>query len=161
MARFTTPSPPIEQWQSRAAHPSCAARLCASLALLLLATGCLHDPIPPVAEAGPALQGVAGQSVTLDGSCSFDPDQGTIRLPSESPCDPATGAIASYQWRIIQAPATRTAEIGRLIAPPSSNPTLNWQTTPADVGPWLLELQVSDNDGRRATDVVTVTLTHP
>ena len=48
-----------------------------------------RDNQAPIADAGPMRFGVAGQTVTVDGSDSYDPD---------------LVGIASYDWRVISAP---------------------------------------------------------
>lgn len=124
---------------------------------VVLLAGC-GAPVPPVAEAGPPLRARVGQSVTLDGRCSFDPDRGAAPLPSEWPCDPATGAIVAYAWRIVGAPPGRREAVGRLLHAAGPEPVATWLPGTGDGGQWILELEVTDQAGRHATDTVTVTV---
>jgi len=86
----------------------------------------------PVADAGDSINAEANSSVLLDGSASFDPD----------------GNIVNYKWRrlpMIQAsdvlcdgtdPACSTMALGRAEE--------------------VIELEVTDNDGMKATDTISI-----
>jgi len=115
-----------------------------SLGVLLVACG-LRQPIPPVAEAGAPLTVPAGQPLTLDGSGSFDP---------------AGGRIVSYTWSVAGAPVGRGADLRRILGGPGPNPTLTivLASGTGAVGVWTIELDVADDEGLHATDVVTVTV---
>lgn len=130
-------------WSSRSSGRALLAVLPAA-ALLLVACG-LSQPVPPVAEAGPPLTVRVGQPLTLDGSSSFDP---------------GGGEIVSYTWTVAEAPEGSADDSGRLLAGPQPHPALTTQLAgnPSGVGVWTLELEVTDDEGLRATDVVTVTV---
>lgn len=103
--------------------------------------GCrLAEPVPPVAEAGDTLAVRAGEPLRLDASSSFDPD----------------GAeLMRYVWRISGTPEDREARQGDVLADGSEAIV----EVPApfdqrDVGRWELELEVTDETGRRATDTI-------
>ncbi len=97
------------------------------------------DSIPvanvlPEANAGPDQTITApSDSVTLDGSASFDPD----------------GTIKDYSWVMISGPGPVTMENAN-----SSNPTVN-DLIPGD---YIFQLTVTDNDGATNTDKVNITV---
>lgn len=113
--------------------------------VLLLAACGLRQPIPPIAEAGPPLTVQVGQPLTLDGTGSFDP---------------AGGQIVSYTWTVVEAPAARAGALRRVLAGPAPDPSLTIRLADdaSSVGVWTLELEVTDDEGLRATDTVTVTV---
>ena len=110
-----------------------------------LAGGGFSQPIPPVAEAGPPLTVPREELLVLDGSGSFDP---------------AGGTVVSYRWTIVQAPESQADEVGRVLATAGSearmSARLGSEATRAEV--WTLELEITDDEGLRASDVVTVTV---
>ena len=92
-------------------------------------------PVAPTAEAGSNQTVIEGQSVTLDGSGSFDPD----------------GAIVSYLWEQTTGTSVSfnaTAVKPSFTAPPSSG-------TSETLG---FTLTVTDDSGAMASDTVTVTV---
>ncbi len=91
------------------------------------------DNQPPSADAGPAQTVKTGETVTLDGSASGDPDDG----------------IVSYQWRQISGAGVTLSDSA------SSQPKF---TAPAVAGLLIFELTVKDRGGLSATDQVTITV---
>ena len=93
--------------------------------------------IPPTANAGPDrtvndTDSAAGEDVTLDGSASTDPD----------------GTIVSYVW----------SRVGEVSEDLGTGPIL--QTRLPD-GVNTIQLVVTDNSGRAASDTVTITVNAP
>jgi hypothetical protein len=88
---------------------------------------------PPVANAGPDIGAAVGQTVTLDGSASSDPDFGTL----------------SYQWSIVSKPAGSTATLGN---PTDVRPTLAID----EAGDYVVQLIVNDGELSSAPDTVRV-----
>lgn len=133
--------------QSAVGKVSYQVRVLIVLGVALLVAACgLTQPIPPYAEAGPPLTARVGEPVILDGSASADPGGGTI---------------VRYGWRVVDAPPAAASQIGRELAPPHPDPVLRVTLATGEdgVGIWTLELEVTDDEGLRATDVVTVTIT--
>jgi hypothetical protein len=75
----------------------------------------------PIANAGADAEGSVGQTLTLDGSMSTDPE----------------GASLSFTWRIVMAPAGSESTLSALDQP---NPTL----TPDTEGEYVVGLIVND-----------------
>jgi len=90
--------------------------------------------IPPVANAGKDITVTLGQPVTLDGGGSRDAD----------------GSIAAFQWSAISGPSVSTISILN-----TRSATVQ-QLQPGD---YQFKLQVIDNKGAIATDVVRVNVT--
>ena len=88
---------------------------------------------PPIANAGPDMEGVIGTLLTLDGSGSSDPDG-----------DPLT-----YQWTLISSPAGSSASINN---PTSINPTF----TPTLAGTYTIQLVVNDGKLSSGPDTMTI-----
>jgi C1A family cysteine protease len=95
-------------------------------------------PEAPTADAGPDQTAAEGQSITLDGSASSDPD----------------GEISAHQWRQLSGPTVnlRNADTP---APSFTTPNL----TSAGDAELIFELTVTDDDDLTASDSVTVTVT--
>ena len=105
--------------------------------VLLLAAGCAVDgsDYSPIADAGEDVVLSPGETATLSGRDSYDPEDGDV---------------SSYSWVLISAPEDSTAE---LTEPESASPTL----TPDTEGTWVIGLTVTDSDGNSSDlDVVSV-----
>ena len=87
----------------------------------------------PEANAGPSQSAVLGETVSLDGSSSSDPNEGQT-------------SFLSYQWSIASAPAGSTAVIG---APTAKSTAF----VPDKVGTYTIQLVV--NDGLLNSEVST------
>ncbi len=87
----------------------------------------------PVADAGADRAVDPGTAVTLDGSASIDPD----------------GETLSFAWRQVAGAAVRLA------GPDRAQPSF---TAAGPAGPLTFRLTVTDPDGLRAVDTVTVTV---
>lgn len=119
----------------------------ALMVFTLALTGCaLATKAPPIANAGQDVTVRVGDKVTWDGSRSYDPDG---------------GEIVYYQWRITATPEGREPEIGTVLR--EGPDAAIWSTArfsaPEDVGRWVIELQVTDEESRSATDDMTLTVT--
>jgi hypothetical protein len=109
-------------------------------------TGCaLATKAPPRADAGPDVIAHVGERVSYDGSLSVDLDG---------------GKIVYYHWRVASAPEGREEEIGRVLH--EGEDAAVWSTdTPLaeqDVGEWVIELKVTDDEGQSATDDLALTV---
>jgi hypothetical protein len=116
------------------------------MVLALVLTGCaLATKAPPIAHAGPDVRVRIGETVSYDGSQSRDPDG---------------GEIVYYQWKITAAPEGREAEMGVVIREGEDEAT--WTAASPmgeeDLGQWIIELKVTDDEGRSATDDLTLTV---
>ncbi len=99
----------------------------------------------PTADAGLWLTSDAGSTVTLDGSASSDPEDGSAGL--------------AYEWNVIDAAGTGLTDadlVDRLTATPSFA-VPDAETLPADLG---FQLTVTDSGGLTDTDTTTVTIGH-
>lgn len=96
--------------------------------------GCGQANQAPTAVAQVASMGAVGQTLTLDGTSSSDPE----------------GDALTYRWRIVTAP---TNSLAMIAAPTSISATL----TPDLEGQYVIELVV--NDGRQDSLPVTKTVT--
>ena len=116
------------------------------LALALVLTGCaLATKAPPVANAGPDVTVSLGERASYDGSGSVDLDG---------------GHIVYYHWRIAVAPEGREDEIGKVLREGATAAiwTSDTAATQEDLGEWVIELKVTDDEGQSATDDMTVTV---
>jgi hypothetical protein len=109
-------------------------------------TGCaLATKAPPVANAGPDMTVRVGERVSYDGSQSVDLDG---------------GEIVYYQWKVTAAPEGREEEVGRVLR--EGEDAAVWTTESAlaneDVGEWVIELKVTDDEGQSATDEMMLTV---
>lgn len=116
------------------------------LLLLALVTGCaLATKAPPRAYAGPDMTVRLGDTVTYDGSQSVDLDG---------------GQIVYYKWYIMGAPEGREDQIGAVIQ--EGEAVAIWTTTTPmgeeDLGEWVIELKVTDDEGQSATDDLLLTV---
>jgi hypothetical protein len=108
--------------------------------------GCaLATKAPPVANAGPDMTARVGERVSYDGSQSVDLDG---------------GEIVYYQWKVTAAPEGREEETGRVLR--EGEDAAVWTTESAlaneDVGEWVIELRVTDDEGQSATDEMMLTV---
>jgi hypothetical protein len=108
--------------------------------------GCaLATKAPPRAYAGPDITVHIGEKVSYDGSLSVDLDG---------------GRIVYYHWRVASAPQGREDQIGRVLR--EGEDAAIWTTdTPMqeeDLGEWIIELKVTDEEGHSATDDLTLTV---
>ena len=124
--------------------------LCPALALIfgltLSLSGCaLATKAPPVANAGPDIVVRVGQTVSFDGSSSVDLDG---------------GQIVYYHWRITAAPEGRETEVDRVLREGDDAAvwTTEWLTGEEDLGEWVIELTVTDDEGQSATDDMILTV---
>jgi hypothetical protein len=99
------------------------------------------DNSPPVANAGPDQNVMAGQAVTLNGSGSYDPE----------------GLTITYLWTFVQVPAGSTVTNGSLSNRTSAQP----EFTPDVKGTYKLRLIVNDGALNSAPDEVVITATGP
>jgi hypothetical protein len=96
----------------------------------------LGQDLPPIANAGTDVLVTLGDTVTLDGSGSFDPD----------------GSIVTWEWTSLSHPSLV------LSSPNSSSPSF----VPAEVSTYVLSLRVRDTNGTwSAPDDVVVTVEAP
>ena len=114
--------------------------------VVLTLTGCdLATKAPPRAYAGPDAFASVGQTMSFDGSESVDLDG---------------GEIVYYQWKVTAAPEGREGEIGRVLREGADAAV--WTTESAfaneDVGEWVIELRVTDDEGQSATDEMMLTV---
>jgi hypothetical protein len=109
-------------------------------------TGCaLATKAPPRADAGPDVTAHIGETVSYDGSSSVDLDG---------------GKIVYYRWRVTSAPEGREGEIGRVLheGEDAAVWTSDVPLAQEDVGEWVIELEVTDDEGQSATDDLTLTV---
>ena len=114
--------------------------------LAALLSGCaLATKAPPVANAGPDVTVRIGERASYDGSGSLDLDG---------------GQVVYYHWRIAGAPEGREDEIGKVLREGATAAiwTSDTAATQEDLGEWLIELKVTDDEGQSATDDMTVTV---
>ena len=114
--------------------------------VVLTLTGCaLATKAPPVANAGPDIIAHVGETASFDGSLSVDLDG---------------GKIVYYHWSITAAPEGRQDEVGRVLQ--QGQDAAVWTTESAlaneDVGEWVIELTVTDDEGQSATDDMKLTV---
>jgi len=117
------------------------------MAILALAlTSCaLATKAPPRAYAGPDISTRVGETVSFDGSQSVDLDG---------------GQIVHYRWKVTAAPERREEEIGRILHEGADAAVWTMQSalTEEDIGEWVIELEVTDDDGQSATDDLIMTV---
>lgn len=108
--------------------------------LTMLVTGCaLATKAPPVAHAGPDVRVRIGEKVTYDASQSRDLDG---------------GEIVYYQWKITGTPEGREDQNGLVIREGADAAvwTAAQPVAEEDLGEWVVEVKVTDDEGQSATD---------
>jgi hypothetical protein len=115
------------------------------IAAVLTLSGCaLATKAPPRAYAGPDITVHLGETVSFDGSQSVDLDG---------------GRIVYYQWRVAAAPEGREDEVGRVLHEgEDAASTTDTPMQEEDLGQWIIELKVTDEEGQSATDDLTLTV---
>ncbi len=114
------------------------------MVLAAILTGCaLITKAPPVANAGPDVTVRIGERVPYDGSESVDLDG---------------GKIVYYKWYVTAAPEGREDQVGQVLrqGPDAATWTSDRPVAEEDLGEWLIELWVTDDEGQSATDDVTL-----
>ncbi len=102
-------------------------------ASLLSVAGCPLLNAAPVVDAGPDLQGVTGESVSVTATT-----------------EDANGDPLTFQWMLVSGPATPlTGDTNRTVA-----------LTPSQTGVYVLEVRVSDGSASDE-DTVTVVVSEP
>lgn len=117
------------------------------LILALVLAGCaLATKAPPVANAGPDVTVRVGEMATFDGCQSVDLDGGQIEY---------------YRWYIMGTPEGRENQVGRVLR--EGDDAALWTSdkpmTEEDLGQWVIELKVTDDEGQSATDDLLLTVT--
>ena len=94
-----------------------------------------------VADAGDDRSFAVGESPEFDG-CS------------------SSGEIVDYRWVIIDAPDAADQDDGKVLRETNTECsfTIGAAMEIEEVGPWVIELTVSNSDGDTSTDSVTVTI---
>jgi hypothetical protein len=116
------------------------------IGLTLALMGCgIVTRAPPVANAGPDAVVRIGGTVSLDGSSSVDLDG---------------GRIVYYHWRVTHTPERREGEVDRVLREGEDAAvwTTHWIASEEDVGEWVIELTVTDDEGQSATDDMILTI---
>ena len=116
------------------------------IGLTLALMGCgIATKAPPVANAGPDAVVRIGETVSFDGSSSVDLDG---------------GRIVYYHWRVTAAPEGRETEVDCVLKEGEDAAiwTTDWIASDEDVGEWMIELTVTDDEGRSATDDMKLTI---
>jgi hypothetical protein len=114
--------------------------------IVVALTGCaLATKAPPRADAGPDLTVHVGDTVSYDGSSSVDLDGGNI---------------VYYRWTVASAPEGREEKTGRLLH--EGEDAAVWSSesplVEQDLGEWVIELRVTDDEGQSATDDLALTV---
>jgi hypothetical protein len=110
------------------------------ISLGLILTGCaLATKAPPVANAGPDIFAHVGETVSCDGSFSVDLDGGNI---------------VYYRWSIAAAPEGREDQVGSILAEAADAMicTMDLPLRDENLGEWIIELEVTDDEGQSGTD---------
>ncbi len=98
----------------------------------------------PIANAGGDESLEAGTVMTYDATGSTDPDG---------------GSIVSYEWKITGTPSGKEAAIGSVIYTGTEPKwTTSYPMKPADIGPWTMEVTVTNDKGASAVDTMMVTV---
>ena len=96
------------------------------------------ENVAPNADAGPNIAAVVGVALTLNGSASADPDTGPAPL--------------TYHWRFVSVPAGSGLSNAQIADADAAQPRF----TPDVVGPYVLELTVSDGAAGDFDNVLVV-----
>ncbi len=114
------------------------------MVLAAMLTGCaLITKAPPVANAGPDVTVRIGERVSHDGSGSVDLDG---------------GKIVYYKWYVTVAPEGREDQVGQVLreGPDAATWTSDRPVGEEELGEWVIELWVTDDEGQSATDDMTL-----
>ena len=113
------------------------------LALLSMLAACQNSGSPPPqANAGADFSIVAGEKPTFDGCAS-------------------TGEIVNYKWTIVVASENMPEDAGKVLREMDANCsfTLGAAMGVAEIGEWVIELEVRDATGNTSTDTVGIEVT--
>ena len=108
--------------------------------------GCaLVTKAPPRAHAGPDVLIHVGEPFSCNGSSSVDLDG---------------GKIVYYHWRITATPEGREEEVGRVLheGEDAVSCSADFLAQEEDMGEWVVELKVTDDEGQSATDDMMLTV---
>ena len=98
----------------------------------------------------------SAETVTANAGTDFSVMEG--EAPTFDGCE-SDGPIASYEWRIVEAPAGRETTEGNVIHTDTAcSFALVAEMVVDDMGDWVIELSVLDGDGNNAVDTVTVSV---
>lgn len=102
--------------------------------------------------------GGAGSGLKADAGADFSVAVG--ESPKFDGCASA-GDIVNYKWTIVTAPTGMTKDAGKVLREVDSNCsfTLEAEMSLAEMGEWMIQLEVRNASGDTAADTVTVTVT--
>ena len=105
------------------------------------------------------LVGACGGSNDLDADAGSDVSVTVGQPPTFDGCD-SQGAISNYTWAIVGAPDSSPDDEGKILRQVDSDCSfaLENDTQVDEVGDWVVELTVSDQDGNTDTDTVGITV---
>lgn len=121
-------------------HRSSKTILGAAAALVLVLAGCGDDDRGlPVADAGGDFSVAVGDAPTFDGCAS-------------------TGDIVNYAWTIRETPSNMSDDVNKPLREQEEGCefTLESNMIVDEIGTWVIELEVSDDQGATSTDTVQV-----
>lgn len=108
------------------------------LAIGLLLVGCVADQVLK-ADAGPDFTLSIGESPTFNGCAS-------------------AGNITNFQWKILEAPEAMAEDNGKVIKEMYADCAYTLETEMGfeEMGIWIIELEVTDDQGATAVDTVAI-----
>lgn len=106
-----------------------------------------------------ALLTACGSGESLDADAGADQTVSVGSSPTFDGCG-STGDIVNYEWVIVDAPPGVDEDEGKVLRETMSDCSfvIDASMEVDEVGPWVVELTVSDADGSTASDTVTVTV---